>query len=171
MEIKDCPNYLIERDGRVYNIREDMYMKHSNHSAGYMKVSLVDKDGQKKYPLIHRLIALAYIPNPKNLPMVDHKNRRRKDNRLENLHWISPRDNQLNSKRYSNQEKYISETNSGKYLFCIKNNVNKYRKTWDTLAEAICDKMIYIKMNDLKLNYYSSSSLSVSNSCNPEPNV
>ena len=170
MEIKDCPNYLIERDGSVYNIREDMYMKNSNHSAGYEKVCLVDKNGEKKYPLIHRLIALAYIPNPNNLPMVDHKNRRKKDNNIENLHWVSRRDNQLNSSRYDSKEKYITKTKSGKYLFQIKNNVNKYARTWNTLAEAICDKMIYIKMNDLRLNYYCSSSLS-SNSSNPEPNV
>ncbi|KAK8835479.1 hypothetical protein M9Y10_046122, partial [Tritrichomonas musculus] len=61
-----------------------------------------DKDGYaivclKSYPhKKHRLIALQFIPNPDNLPHVDHLNHNKVDNRLENLRWASIRDNDKN---------------------------------------------------------------------------
>lgn len=50
----------------------------------------------KKIYLKHRLIALQFIPNPNNLPQVDHLNHNRADNRIENLRWVSATINQLN---------------------------------------------------------------------------
>ncbi|KAK8863890.1 hypothetical protein M9Y10_011582 [Tritrichomonas musculus] len=50
----------------------------------------------KKTYLKHRLIALQFIPNPNNLPQVDHLNHNRNDNRIENLRWVSSSTNQLN---------------------------------------------------------------------------
>tara|TARA_R110000823_G_scaffold79105_13_gene180204 strand:- start:3013 stop:3489 length:477 start_codon:yes stop_codon:yes gene_type:complete len=158
MEIAFCPNYEIYKDGTVMNKKRGTPVKPSNQSAGYIKVCLMDLNSRKTYPLLHRLLAIAYIDNPDNLPMVDHKNRNKKDNRLENLHWVSRRDNCLNIKKTITvnsitNEKYI-RYRGGRYIVNIHNGVDKYYKSWHTLEQAVCDKVIYIKMNNLKLHYF-----------------
>ena len=48
----------------------------------------------RKSVLIHRIVAETYIPNPNNLPQVNHKNLDKTDNRVENLEWVDNRQNQ-----------------------------------------------------------------------------
>lgn len=55
---------------------------------GYKKVSLT-RDGKTRNFLIHRLIAIHFIPNPNNYPCINHKNSDRQDNRIENLEWCT----------------------------------------------------------------------------------
>ncbi len=53
-------------------------------------------DNKAEHHLVHRLIALAFIPNPKRLPQVDHINRDRTDNRVTNLRWVDHTQQALN---------------------------------------------------------------------------
>lgn len=55
-------------------------------NSGYLRVQL-HKDGVRKKLLIHRLVAEAFIPNPLNLPEVNHKDEDKTDNRVENLEF------------------------------------------------------------------------------------
>lgn len=66
-------------------------------SNGYLKGVILSKGGSKKGVLIHRLVAEAFIPNPNNLPEVNHKDRDRSNNKVENLEWISPEDNKAHA--------------------------------------------------------------------------
>lgn len=59
---------------------------------GYLRVSLY-KDGAERNVKVHRLVALAFIPNPENLPMVNHKDEVKTNNRVDNLEWC---DNKYN---------------------------------------------------------------------------
>ena len=61
MEVKDFPNYLIYDDGRVQNKKTKRFLKQSIQKNGYYTISLC-KDNKSKTFLIHRLIALHYIP-------------------------------------------------------------------------------------------------------------
>ncbi len=60
---------------------------------GYYIVQLT-KNGKQYTRSIHRLMAEAFIPNPDNLPVVDHINDIKTDNRIDNLQWLSHSDNQ-----------------------------------------------------------------------------
>ena len=93
-EIKDFPGYTITDDGKVisYKYREPRVMKTWYQKSGYENIKLC-KDNQTYHFLIHRLVAEAFIPNPDNLPEVNHKNKNKQDNRVENLEWCSRIDN------------------------------------------------------------------------------
>lgn len=54
---------------------------------GYQDTSLTGNDGIHRRMRVHRLVAMAFIPNPDNLPQVNHKNENKSDNNVENLEW------------------------------------------------------------------------------------
>lgn len=59
----------------------------------YLLVDLTDKDGVRKSLKAHRIVAELFVPNPMNLPIVNHRNENKKDNRAVNLEWCSVRYN------------------------------------------------------------------------------
>lgn len=64
-------------------------------STGYLMADLY-KNSQRTHYLVHRLVADAFIPNPNNLPCIDHINTIKTDNRVENLRWCSNKENMNN---------------------------------------------------------------------------
>ena len=80
-------------------------------------------DGYKcgKHILQHRLVALTFLPNPKSLPQVNHKNLNRADCRTRNLEWITCRDNNRHALKYGNVKK--KQQDSAREIAWIKNQV------------------------------------------------
>ena len=74
------------------------YILKPHYSDGYRKVT-IKCNGKHKHVGIYKLMAEAFIPNPENKPQVDHINRIRDDDRLENLRWVTNQENQFNSRR------------------------------------------------------------------------
>ena len=95
-EIYDQYPYPIRRKGSDRIIKESLC-----RSTGYMRSSLNRKGYDK-----HRIIAQQFIPNPNNLPCIDHKNRNRTDNRLENLRFVSYAENAKNKSSSHNGINY-----------------------------------------------------------------
>lgn len=84
---KDIGNYVVYGDGRVWSKISYKFIE-PGLVQGYYIMQLAT--GSKR---LHRLIAETFLPNPNNLPEVDHINNDKLDNRVENLQWISRRDN------------------------------------------------------------------------------
>lgn len=78
--------YQISNFGSVRDSKRNKYRKVSMNCRGYAWISLT-KDKKQKPFSVHRLVAIHFIPNPDNLPQVNHKNLNRMDNVVTNLEW------------------------------------------------------------------------------------
>jgi len=95
--IKEFPIYEINTDGDIRNISTGKNISKALDYQGYYKVCLVkDKGKHTKNVYVHRLLALTYITNEDNKPVVDHINRIRTDNNLSNLRWATLNENTQN---------------------------------------------------------------------------
>ena len=84
--------YAITTEGDVWSYKKKMFLVPWDNGEGYLRVSLC-KDRERKIYLIHRLVAEAYIPNPDNLPQVNHKDENKANNCLQNLEWCDAKYN------------------------------------------------------------------------------
>ena len=89
-EIVSLPRTVSVNDnGRCYTkLVKGRVLKQVDHSAGYKLVPLT-KDGKTKLHFVHRLVAEAFIPNPKNLPCVNHRDEDKTNNCEFNLEWCT----------------------------------------------------------------------------------
>lgn len=114
-EVKSLQRTIRTKNNRVKNIREKILKPQV--IAGYLAVYLRDHEtGKQKWSYIHRLVAEAFLPNPENLPFVNHKNQVTTDNRVENLEWCTPAYNICYSLLQNGkiEENYISLTEEEK---------------------------------------------------------
>lgn len=82
-------NYEASTLGEVRNIHTKHVLSTLLDAEGYLSCHLTSDEGNKKTWKVHRVIALTFLPNPYNLPTVNHINLIRNDNRVENLEWAS----------------------------------------------------------------------------------
>jgi hypothetical protein len=153
MEIQDYPGYFIYRDGRVWSDKSKRFLKTYN-ITGYKSIKL-NKHNKSKGFLIHRLIAIHYIPNPNNYPHIDHINRVRQDNRIENLRWASESINMNNSLVRKNNNCGIKNIcyYEGQDIWCFSKYFEGklHRKYFKIKEEAIKYKESYIKSLNLEV--------------------
>ena len=105
-------------------------LKPNSDGAGYLYVSL-SRDGKKKNPKIHRLVAEAFIPNSENLPQVNHIDEDKSNNRVTNLEWSTS----LNNLNYSN---VIEKGNSARKKKVIQRSFDgEVIAIYPSMAEAV----------------------------------
>lgn len=102
VDIKNFEDYQITDDGRVWSKQSNKWLKPFLSDSGYFCVNLY-KGGILKQRKLHHLIGEAFIPNPDNKPYIDHINTIRTDNRIENLHWVTQKENCSNPQSVINR--------------------------------------------------------------------
>ena len=89
--INGFTDYQINDAGEVYSLKRNKKLK-PYEKKGYLGVWLY-ADGERKFRLIHRLVANAFIPNPNNLPQINHIDENRLNNKVDNLEWCTAKYN------------------------------------------------------------------------------
>lgn len=89
--VKSLEISYIRRNG-IMDHKPEIILTPKNNGTGYFTVCLY-KNKTHKYYLIHRLVAIAFLPNPDNLPCVNHKDEDKTNNNVNNLEWCSHRYN------------------------------------------------------------------------------
>ena len=83
----------ITRNGKTFSShRGGLILKQAKTNCGYYGVVLC-RDKANFPRLVHRLVAEAFIPNPQNLPQVNHRDENKGNNRADNLEWCTPKEN------------------------------------------------------------------------------
>lgn len=104
------PDYFISKNGKLWSSYWGNFVSPCLNEKGYEKVK-IKVNGKFLSTFIHRLVAQAFIPNPHNLPQINHINEIKTDNRVENLEWCT---NEYNHD-YGNRNKNCSESMLDKY--------------------------------------------------------
>lgn len=91
--------YYVSPDGRVYSTKRNILLKSNKSKTGYLRLSLCKKGNKPKCWLVHRIVAIAFIPNNKNKPEVNHLNGIKSDNRVTNLQWATKAENLLHAEQ------------------------------------------------------------------------
>jgi hypothetical protein len=132
--------YEISSFGNVIsnNFGKRKVLKYGLMNSGYKMVSL-KKDCKQKMCSIHRLVAIAFLPNENNLPQVNHKDGNKLNNNLDNLEWCTRSENIKHM--YNNglktykplhyKGKFGAEHNRSKKVLCINDGV-----TFGSMSEA-----------------------------------
>ena len=94
---EEFEGYGITSCGRVYSFKSKKFLSPGKNKRGYFLVRLADGKGHGKTVAIHRLVALAYIPNPNNYDTVDHIDNCKEHNYINNLQWMTRGDNKSKS--------------------------------------------------------------------------
>ena len=84
-------DYKVNENGEVYSIKRNKILK-QYEKKNYLGVYLY-QDNKRKFRLVHRLVANAFIANPNNLPQINHKDENSKNNNVENLEWCTQKYN------------------------------------------------------------------------------
>jgi hypothetical protein len=101
--ITDFPDYEVSNQGNVrskYSGNWKVLTQYKdNHIGGNYCLVMIYNKTKRKTIRVHRLVAQAFVPNPENKPEIDHIDRNRQNNNVENLRWATKSENMLNTKR------------------------------------------------------------------------
>lgn len=127
--ISKFPNYSVSNLGNVMNTKTGRIMR-LNIKCGYSKVHLLNEK-ERKSIFVHRLVATYFIENPENKPEVNHKNKNRIDNRVENLEWLTKPEN-LQHKSIG----LVYKTNRNKPILRIDISSRNILEKYESIDEA-----------------------------------
>jgi len=135
--IPNLTKYEASTKGNIRNKKVQKNLSQRYNAKGYKIISLEYLNGQVTRFLVHRLVALTFLPNPNNHPIVDHKDKTRSNNNLDNLRWVDIVESNLN--RNLKQDLRVVQ----------KTLDNQVVKIWDSIR-CITNELKYTKTNILK---------------------
>ena len=123
--IPEFQNYQVSNLGRVKSLnylhtKKEKILKPIKTKSGYLKVNLC-KENKRKAMLVHRLVCETFLPNPLNLPPINHKNEIKEDNRVENLEYCDAKYNNNYGTRIERMsKKNTNNPKRSKKIICIE---------------------------------------------------
>ena len=130
--IEEFPRYEISDTGVCRNKETGLVLKATKSGNRYLVVELC-APGVQKMRMIHRLVALAFLPNPQNLPYVNHKDFDPLNNRIENLEWVDARGNYQHSAKAG---RYIPKKRRSHAKF-TDSDIETIRYEWDNKTKRV----------------------------------
>ena len=136
--------YLINRQA---TIPREKILKFGHNKQGYPHVNLYKNNKKSKSLSVHRIVAIHFIPNPNNYPVINHRNGIKTDNRVENLEWCTQQNNIQQSFKNGQQKPTWTNKKGKDCPNSIK--VNQYDlqdnfiKKWNCLKEVERELNIY----------------------------
>jgi hypothetical protein len=97
--------YTVSDTGLVRSVKTGKLMSPFLHKGKWLKVTLY-KEGTKRHWRVHRLVAIAFIPNPDNKPEVNHISLDKADNSVANLEWTTGEENRWHYINYVHSTKH-----------------------------------------------------------------
>jgi len=156
-DILGYENYQIGENGEVYNKKTGQEIKQSIRT-GYYSVRMINDDGNVKNVRIHRLLGGAFISNPLNKKIIDHIDRNRLNNNLENLRWVTSSENNTN-KTVSSKNKLgivgiTDMLHNNKMCWCayIKKNKKAITKSFPYTEEGFKQAVEWRKTKEQELH-------------------
>lgn len=152
-------SYYITEDGRCYNSITGKYLRGQYSKYGYLNYYLTLPSGKKRRIYCHRLVANAYIPNdnPIEKNQVNHIDGNKKNNCVENLEWVTPRENTIHSIEHG-----LKPT---KDVYCFDKNkkmIKKYDNTRcalqdlgiNDISRSCLEQQLRVEKKSLLYGYY-----------------
>jgi len=152
-KVKGFEDYMISNKGEVMSFKQSKngkLMKPSIDKDGYLEVGIRDFYGKRKYFRVHRLVAIHFIPNPKMLELVNHRDGVVSNNNVDNLEWVTASGNTLHSFRCLGRKGHNGGTN--KRIKKIDKKSNKLIREYSSIHEAASDNHITVQAISRCLN-------------------
>jgi hypothetical protein len=147
--------YQVSNDGQVRSLdkrvpcRYDSFatkkgklLKPNINHEGYLRINLYNRNGIHKKYSVHRLVAMAFIPNLEKKPQVNHINGIVGDNRVENLEWCTQSENQKHAYKIGLQKPVCGEKHGGSKL--TENQVIWIRRLKGKVTQKVLSKFFKI---------------------------
>ena len=169
---KDIPEYeglyQVSNLGNVrslnYNRTGEIKLLKQGNVNGY-KVVILYKDGKKKNYLVHRLVAIAFLPNPNNLPIINHKDENPSNNNVNNLEWCTQAYNTNYGEGIKRRVQSRLLSGEGRHPIIVLDELSGIETTYPTIRNCIKSlhitaRTIYkyigtgISYKNKKFNYY-----------------
>lgn len=159
--IPNYPKYEVSTYGRVASLDymhtgKRVIMSLVNLIRGYKGVKLYNKDGMVLWK-VHRLVAITFLPNPNNLPLVNHKDENTSNNHVDNLEWCTHQCNcTYNNSHIKKGLKIRGEKNGmyGKHLSDEHKNKMSLKLKGKPKSESFKRKLREIKSRGFRINQY-----------------
>lgn len=139
-EIPGFTKYEVSSDGEIRNKRSGIIRTLDTNSRGYYRIRVQIKGAYHRL-MVHRCVALAFIPNPENKKCCDHIDNNPKNNKLSNLRWTTHSENMLNQKMRTGKtltrhKNIVKQGKKFKWRITVNGQIHRSDEAFETEEKA-----------------------------------